>query len=231
MTGRRRPLFLFLLLAALAPAAIAHADGYPRPKGASPISLSLVTGFKPCAVGNRTHGAPLAYPSCAPPARGSDTLGIGPNPQFLGRLGMWTIAGLPGPPDDSDVGISLSLTDVRCLGAAFSQACGAPNNGTGPDYYGQVQASTQIRVTDQEGTISDLPLAPTFACNATDGATYVGSDCGGSSSMNALVPGSIRDGRRMVMQVSEVQVFDGGQDGDPATPGNTVFADPGVFVP
>src|SRR4051794_18345660 len=78
-----RPLFLFLLLVGLAPAASAHASGYPRPKGASPINVSLVAGFRPCTTPNRTHGAPLAYPSCTPPARSSDTLGIGPNPQFL----------------------------------------------------------------------------------------------------------------------------------------------------
>src|SRR4029079_142199 len=42
--------------------------GYPRPLAASPIQVSLVPAFAECTgASNRTHGPPLAYPSCAPP--------------------------------------------------------------------------------------------------------------------------------------------------------------------
>ena len=44
-------------------------SGYPRPKGASPMRGSLVPAYEPCTAPNRTHGPPLAFPSCAPPAR------------------------------------------------------------------------------------------------------------------------------------------------------------------
>src|SRR5207253_8450882 len=54
------------------------AAGYARPKGATPLHVSLVPAFAACAPpGNRTHGAPLAYPSCAPPVQTSSFLTVG----------------------------------------------------------------------------------------------------------------------------------------------------------
>ena len=43
-------------------------DAYARPRGATPMRLALVNGYNACLAPNRTHGAPLASPSCAPPA-------------------------------------------------------------------------------------------------------------------------------------------------------------------
>src|SRR6266540_822347 len=49
-----------------------------RPKGASPLHASLVPAYKQCTgTGNRTHGAPLAFPSCAPPVQTSNSLTVG----------------------------------------------------------------------------------------------------------------------------------------------------------
>ena len=48
-----------------------------RPKGATPLRASLVPSFKACAAPNRTHGAPLAFPSCNPPVQTSNFLTIG----------------------------------------------------------------------------------------------------------------------------------------------------------
>jgi len=64
-----------LVAAALVAAAIAApAQGtHVRPKGATPITASLVPFFSPCTSPNRTHGAPLAFPSCAPPVGPPDT--------------------------------------------------------------------------------------------------------------------------------------------------------------
>ena len=42
-----------------------------RPKGATPLRASMVPAFKACAAPNRTHGAPLAFPSCNPPVQSS----------------------------------------------------------------------------------------------------------------------------------------------------------------
>ena len=58
--------------------------GYARPKGATPLRVPLVTAFRQCdapdavppnGTPNRTHGPPLAYPSCN--SSGADFLGEG----------------------------------------------------------------------------------------------------------------------------------------------------------
>ena len=52
-------------------------DGYPRPKGASPLRVSLVPAYKSCSAPNRSHGAPLSFPSCNPPDLESQFLTVG----------------------------------------------------------------------------------------------------------------------------------------------------------
>ena len=46
-----------------------------------------------------------------------------------------------------------------------------------------------------------------------------------------LTPGLVDEGSRAVWQLDAIEVLDGGSDGDVDTPGNDVFATPGVFVP
>ena len=41
----------------------------------------------------------------------------------------------------------------------------------------------------------------------------------------------VKDGDRQVVQMGQVQVFDGGPDGDVQTADNSLFAVQGVFVP
>jgi hypothetical protein len=45
------------------------------------------------------------------------------------------------------------------------------------------------------------------------------------------MPGSVRSGDRAIWQVGAAQVFDGGSDGQVATPGNSLFQTQGIFVP
>ena len=56
---------------------VPQSGGYPRPKGATPSRVSLVPAFRQCTSPNRTHGAPLASQSCAPPVQSSSFLTIG----------------------------------------------------------------------------------------------------------------------------------------------------------
>src|SRR4051812_25276179 len=51
--------------------------GFARPRGATPLRASLVPAYQSCGAANRTHGAPLAFPSCNPPTRSSSVLTIG----------------------------------------------------------------------------------------------------------------------------------------------------------
>ena len=59
----------------------------------------------------------------------------------------------------------------------------------------------------------------------------MGSTCAVSTSLEAIVPGAVKEGKRAVWQMGQIQVYDGGADGNPATGPNTLFARQGVFVP
>ena len=211
-------------------------DGHPRPQGASPMRLALVPAFDQCAPGsaNRTHGPSLENPSCNPPVQSSGFATIGApdansNPvQSVGSV-KYTVcvtgpcAGGPAP----DVVLEASVTDVR-------------NLGTLTDYAGELQARVTLRITDkvngasltESGTLGDRLFAFTVPCTPTGGAANVGSTCSVTTGANALVPGMVPGGKRTVWQAGQVEVLDGGPDGDVDTPaGNTVFARQGIFVP
>lgn len=69
-----------------------------------------------------------------------------------------------------------------------------------------------------------IPCTPTPS-------TSIGSDCSTATTANAVVPGIVTAGSRALWQLDQWRVDDGGPDGDVATPGNTVFARQGIFVP
>ena len=48
-----------------------------------------------------------------------------------------------------------------------------------------------------------------------------------TTTLNALVPGAIKEGKRAIWAARPVQVYDGGPDGDVGTAPNTAFARPG----
>jgi hypothetical protein len=53
-----------------------------------------------------------------------------------------------------------------------------------------------------------------------------------ATSANAVMPGSILEGKRAIWQLDQVKVYDGGPDGLASTTGdNTLFMDEGIFVP
>jgi hypothetical protein len=61
--------------------------------------------------------------------------------------------------------------------------------------------------------------------------TLIGSTCSASTTYDAVLPGSVPEGKRSIWQLGSVRVFDGGPDGVASTPGNSLFAIEGVFVP
>jgi hypothetical protein len=69
-----------------------------------------------------------------------------------------------------------------------------------------------------------------MTCAGTPSAT-TGGNCAVSTSLDALVPGTITGGDRAVWQLGEVTVSDGGSDGLVSTTPNTLLARQGVFVP
>jgi hypothetical protein len=59
----------------------------------------------------------------------------------------------------------------------------------------------------------------------------VGSTCSISTSFDAVTPGAVPEGKRVIWQVDQIRVNDGGADGLISTTPNTLFAIQGVFVP
>jgi hypothetical protein len=216
--------------------------GYPRPKGASPMRISLVPGYQTCASPNRTHGAPLSFGSCNPPVQTSTNLTIGTpdsngaGSNSFGSVKLTAVIGPAGPPDDSDILIDVSISDVRCKTAIGT--CGA---GAMSDYLGEIQLATALRMTDRfngtssaggsdAATVIESTFPVTVPCTQTV-STTTGSLCSLSTTANTVVPGAVKDGKREIVEVGQVQVTDGGVDGFASTPDNDVFAVQGVFVP
>jgi hypothetical protein len=210
---------------------VARPGGHLRPKIATPVRVPLVPAYSQCTAPNRTHGPPLAHPSCNPPALESSHLTVG-SPDVIGNgqpanstgFAKFAVVGAPGGSDDSDVSLTFQLTDVRLQGSLA-------------DYAGELQVATTIRLTDRLGgpageaaTVADTALRVTASCTTTE-PTTVGSTCGATTSFDALVPGSVPEGRRTVWELQNVRVNDGGADGQVSTTPNTLFATQGVFVP
>jgi len=204
---------------------------YARPKSAATINVALVPAFQQCTAPNRTHGPPLVFGSCNPPAVTSSQLTVGA-PEVNGQVANATgsakykaIAGTAGGPDDSDVSFALRFFDVRV-------------QGTLADYAGQLQGTTTVRITDrlngpsqtETGTGTDLELPVTAPCTVT-ASTSIGSTCSVTTTFDAVTPGSVPEGKRSVWELDRIRVNDGGADGIVATTPNTLFATQGLFVP
>ena len=70
------------LLAALGMASSATGAGYPRPRGATLVSTSLVIAYRDCIAPNRVHRQPISYPSCSQPVRSSPDVTAGSPENF-----------------------------------------------------------------------------------------------------------------------------------------------------
>lgn len=212
--------------------------GYPRPKGAADLTVSLVPAYAQCQAPSREHGPPMAFGSCAPPNRSSELLTVGTpdaNAQPAKSSGSVTLTAVVGNPatqaDEADVQIQAKLSDVRraddlsdygsfeILALVLelrrtdkfpTTPTGPPESTTGPDY--------TLRVS--------LPCAATP--DPTEGARCTRS----ASSLDAIVPGFAPEGRRTTWQLQDLRLEDAGLDNDfETTADNRTFAVPGVFVP
>jgi hypothetical protein len=218
---------------------------HPRPKGATPMYIPFVPAQNACGTPNRTHGPPLAFPSCNPPVATSTSLTIG-SPDANGAAANavgWTKldvkVGIAGPPDDSDVLITADSTDIRCK--AGVAACGSANAVDGADYTGELQGNATIRISDHwnavapgggpdAATVIDIPFPVNTTCTAT-ADTAIGGHCVANTSANGVVPGSVKDAKRAIVEIGQISVTDGGADGLVGTSPNTLFGVQGIFIP
>jgi hypothetical protein len=233
---------LFALLAAgvVAVTVVQTASAtHPRPKGATPIRVPFVPAYKQCTgAGNRTHGAPLAFPSCNPPVQTSPNLTLGTpdaNGAAANAIGYALVQVVSGA--NSDVLLSGQATDIRCK--AGVAACGSANTADGPDYTGEVQSNAIIRISDhyngaglnEPATVQDVPFPTTVPCGATT-STSTGGFCSVATSANAIIPGSVISSQRAIVETAQIFANDGGVDGLVSTPAdNSLFAVQGVFIP
>ena len=201
---------------------------YPRPKGATPVRVTLVPAYPFCASPNRTHGPPLAFGSCNPASQESSQLTVGtPDangaaPQMEGYVRYDTIVGDPSTPaDEADLSLRVQISDVRV-------------KNTLADYAGEVDAQATTRMTDHEGAITataqDVRFPLTTQCAPTADTT-IGSTCSLTTTLDTLIPGAVVERARTILQLGQVRVLDGGPDGDTATEPNTVFLRQGLFIP
>jgi hypothetical protein len=216
--------------------------GYPRPKGASPFNVSLVPAYRACESPNKAHGAPLSFGSCSPPQQESDSLTFGTpdangaGAKSVGRVLLNTLVGnLATPENEADVVVHVSLSDVRCR-VALSRYCDGAELS---DYLGSLElAPTIIRISDRfnggaerdPATMADwIQFAMPVPCSPTSDTT-VGSTCSVATTLDTVVPGVVREGKRAVWQLGQIVVRDAGID-DPSVTAYSTLAVEGVFVP
>ena len=117
------------------------------------MQMSLVPAYNQCTAPNRTHGPPLAFPSCNPPTQTSAQATVGTPDAFggpanaTGHLRLKVLIGAPTPDGfDEDVRIDAALGDVRCI--PTGARCGTANASGPADYSGEMRSSFIIRQTD-----------------------------------------------------------------------------------
>ena len=242
MTRRSKLFGIVVLAAALGSVMIAtqiSSASHVRPKGASPVRASMVPAFKACATPNRTHGAPLAFPSCNPPVQASNYLTIGtPDANGAAANAIGSVLLRVKATSPEDVLIDSSGTDIRCMPAEAASVCNSANSTDGPDYSGQLQGNATIRISDhyngpalnEAATVVDIPFPVNGQCANTI-STTVGGTCTTATTANAVVPGSVKDTQRAVVEVGQLQIFDGGASGVAGAADATLFEVQGIFIP
>ena len=235
-TGQPQVDVMGIMMAWYVPTAV----GFPRPKGATPTRVSLVPAYNACTSPNRVHGPPDLTPgspstdgSCNPPTLASSQLTVGSpdaNGAPVNSEGSVRVEALVGntgtPADEGDARFQVSMTDVRRNTAGL------------PDYTGQLQLDTTLRVIDKDngpsevGTMQDTQFRVTVPCTTT-ASTTIGSTCAVNTTADAVLGGAsaIQEGKRSIWQLGQVRINDGGADGVASTTPNTLYAVQGVLVP
>jgi hypothetical protein len=132
------------------------------------------------------------------------------------------------PGDEAEVGLQLGVNHVY-------------RRSDMSEYTGEVELRFDVRITDREnvpaagndggGTVTDIPMEFTAQCAATADPA-LGGQCGIDTSLDTLVPGTVKERLRSIWQLSQLRIYDGGPDGVASTEdGNQLFQVQGLFVP
>ena len=208
--------------------------GYARPKGATPLRVPLVISYKSCTAPNEQHGPRWSTPLFAAAAgvrlghdRDHRLQRPGDPVRRLAALGC-VPGNLSTPADEADVKVMMDITDVR-------------RKDNLADYVGGVQATIVSRITDRfnavaagggsdPATVVDIPF-PVQADLHRDRRPRRRVDLRGHHIVRSDRAHCDPEGKRSIWQMGQVQVSDGGEDGNIGTVPNTMFAREGIFVP
>jgi hypothetical protein len=241
-------------LVALLTAEVASAT-HVRPKGATPLRVSLIPAQQRCTTPNGQHEPPLEHVrSCLPPVQSASAATVGtpdangfPAQSVAFVLIQVINAGTAGEDDRVEV----QITDVRDLAAPADDYNPDPS---GPDMtlVAQIPGSPattpsgqMLRLTDHRnvgpgpvggaGTTVDFDFPIPVDCNFTPPG--IGSTCGVTTSFNSILPGFVKfdpdnPGRnRQAIEIGQVQVYDAGKDKIRGTNDDTLFAVQGIWNP
>ena len=221
---------------------------HPRPQGATPLRVPLVPAFNQCAATNRTHGPPLAFPSCNPPVPSSNFVTVG-TPDANGApaksQGFVKVAVRtnPGPPPDVQIVITSRITDVRCK--AGTSACGNANTTGGADYTGELRGERddpdhrplqrdQCRRRFRPGHAGGHPVSrelPVRQHLRPVGGQHSATSPSRRNHCLGIPNETWFNGKRVVIEMTQWEVSDGGSDGLSRRRPNTVFMRQGIFIP
>ena len=103
---------------------------------------------------------------------------------------------------------------------------------------GELQGNATIRISDhyngpnlnEAATVTDIPFPVNGTCANTT-ATNTGGTCSVNTTANAVVPGSVKDTQRGIVEIGQLQISDGGADGLNSSPDNTLYSVQGIFIP
>jgi hypothetical protein len=135
------------------------------------------------------------------------------------------------PADEADVRVSASLIDVYCRVAGPACTAGALS-----DFSGTLRLQFTVRMTDRHNALGHATtMEPVFMltdipCSVTP-ASAAGSNCNTATTLDALVPGVVPEGKRSNWELDQVAIYDGGPNGDHSTGSTAPFGVPGIWVP
>lgn len=214
-------------------AAERQAPSYQEPQSAANLHLPLVPVFRQCGAGantpTATHATPLSVGSCAPGTTPSAVAHVGAN-----GVGSAELTAIPGDfttaANEADFSILVSSTDIRSgtrTGPDYN-----PNAG-GPD----LTYNARLRITDSNngafpvdpGTTTDLDFPVPVDCTTTVGTD--GATCSANTTANAVSPGTVIEGKDMIVQVFRARLSDAGPNGIQGDSDDKLFEQQGIFVP
>jgi hypothetical protein len=212
---------------------VATASAFDRPAQAMSLQVALTVGFRQtinatqCAARSgvvSSHGPPLAFDSCNPPAYATGTRArIGPTGSASASL-----TAVPGnlgtPADEADVAIAMNASDVRAISGGGDYVPVA----AGPD----VTLVQKWRLTDRQNgpaTMVDFEFPVPVNCVATAGPE--GSNCDVATSADAVMAGAIVEGKDMLIANFRVRVNDAGVNAVRGDADDRLFLMQGIYIP